>query len=115
MPFVFGGMVMTETEKRRVTLLQETRKIYSEKYNPPAVHPRYQSAYQSIYKSDQIQTEENQPGTFGIRIVIAILLFSLFALASKNGIEETKTVVQEIKQEFHGLDLDGFIDFQIFH
>ena len=42
---------MTEAERRRNELLRETRKIYSEKYAPPAIHPRYQNAYQSIYKT----------------------------------------------------------------
>ena len=106
---------MTETERRRITLLQETRKIYSERYMPPAVHPRYQAAYQSLYKNDEIRQEETHPSSFGVRMVIAILLFCLFTIASKNGMEETKTVANEIKQEFHGFDLDGFIDFQIFH
>ena len=41
---------MTETEKRRSELLAQTRARYSEKYTPPAIHPRYQSTYHSIYQ-----------------------------------------------------------------
>ena len=98
---------MTETEKRRITLLQETRKTYSEKYTPPAIHPRYQSAYQSIYKNDDFSREEKGTSTFVARTVVAILLICLFAIANKNGLEEAKTVTNEIKQ-------DAFVDFQIF-
>ena len=43
---------MTETEKRRIALLAQTRKTYSDKNSPPAVHPRYKGAYQSIYKNE---------------------------------------------------------------
>ena len=99
---------MTETEKRRIDLLQETRKIYSDKYAPPAVHPRYQTAYHSIYKNDTMSIEENKNSSLGVRTLIAILLFALFIIAGKNGMEETETVMQEIKQ-------DAFVDFQIFH
>lgn len=106
---------MTETEKRRIELLHQTRRTYSEKYTPPAVHPRYQTAYQSIYKNEEMSQGDQRTGSFGVRMVIAALLFGLFVLASKNGMEETKTVVNEIRQEFHGFELDGFIDFPIFH
>lgn len=105
---------MTETEKRRITLLQETRKTYNEKYTPPAIHPRYQSAYKSIYKNDEFSNVDKAQGTFVARTVVAIILLCLFAIANKNGLEEAKTVTSEIKQEFHGMDLDGFVDFQIF-
>ena len=44
---------MTEIEKRRVKLLRDTRKTYSEKYAPPAIHPRYQSTYNSIYGPEE--------------------------------------------------------------
>lgn len=97
---------MTDTEKRRTELLQQTRKAYSEKYAPPAVHPRYQAAYQSLYKTE---TEEKPKSSFGARLVIAILLFGLFVLASENEWKEADVVANEIQQEF-----DGFVDLQIF-
>ena len=98
---------MTETEKRRIALLQETRKMYSEKNTPPAIHPRYQSAYQSIYKNDEFSRGEKESGSFVVRTVVAILLFCMFLFASKSGMEETKAVMQEMTR-------DGFVDFQIF-
>ncbi len=96
---------MTDTEKRRMELLQHTRKIYSERYAPPAVHPRFQTTYQSLYQSEG-ETGETK-GTFGIRVIISILLFCLFAAASKSDFD-TEMVVQGIEQEFR-----SFVDLQI--
>ena len=97
---------MTETERRRNELLRETRKIYTEKYAPPAIHPRYHNAYQSIYKTTP---RKKQNSTFLARVLIAILLFSAFFAANQKGLKEAETVVNEITSEF-----DGFVDLQIF-
>ena len=97
---------MTETEKRRIELLQQTRRTYSEKYTPPAVHPRYQAVYRSLYKNE---AEEKTTSSFMARLVIALLLFGAFFLANQKGLEETEIVANEIQQEFH-----GFVDLQIF-
>ena len=97
---------MTETEKRRTELLQQTRRIYSERYAPPAVHPRYRAAYQSLYKDEP---EEKQVSSFAVRLVIAIILFGVFFVANQKGLKEAETVANEIQQEF-----DGFVDLPIF-
>lgn len=97
---------MTETEKRRSELLQQTRKIYSDRYAPPAVHPRYRAAYLSLYEDD---VQEKKVNSFVLRLAIAILLFGAFFMANKQGFKEAETVANEIQQEF-----DGFVDFQIF-
>ncbi len=96
---------MTETERRRAELLQYTRRLYSEKQAPPAVHPRFQGTYHSLYSAEE--DSGGGRGTFGIRVVISILLFCLFAAASKSDFD-TQMVVQEIEQEFQ-----GFVDLQI--
>lgn len=96
---------MTETEKRRAKLLEHTRKIYSDRYTPPAVHPRFHSTYQSLYQQDTKQDEEG--GTFGIRMIMAILLFCLFIAASRSDFQ-TEMVVQGIEQEFQ-----SFVDLPI--
>ena len=100
---------MTETEKRRMDLLQQTRKAYSARYSPPAVHPRYQATYQSLYGEDIGDAEDMKKGTFGVRMTIAVLLFCLFAAAKYNGVKETETVANEIQKEYHSL-----VDFPIF-
>ena len=101
---------MTETEKRRIALLAQTRKTYSDKNSPPAVHPRYKGAYQSIYKNENMTNGENNKSTFGIRLVIAILLFGLFVAASYNGVHGTEKVAAEIQREMAGL-----VDLSLFH
>jgi len=104
---------MKETEKRRMELLHETRKMYSERYTPPAVHPRYQVAYQSIYQNEGMSTDEPSNRSFAIRTMVAVLLLCLFAIGSERGMEETKSVANEIKQEFQGFELKGLVDFPI--
>lgn len=97
---------MTETEKRRKELLEHTRRLYSDKYTPPAVHPRFNGTYYSLYKAEKEKEEEK--GTFGIRLIVAVLLFGLYIAAGKSDFD-TEMVVQEIEQEFNSL-----VDLQIF-
>lgn len=99
---------MTDAEKRRRELLEQTRKAYSDKYNPPAVHPRYRSTYQSLYKSEEEEYEEGK-GSFGIRTVIAVLIFCLFVVASQANELDTQQVSGMIEEEF-----EGFVDLPIF-
>ena len=46
---------------------------------------------------------ENGKSTFGIRLIIAVLLFGLFAAASYNGVQGTEKVTAEIQREMAGL------------
>lgn len=91
---------MTETEKRRLKLLQDTRKAYSDNATPPAVHPRYQSAYRSLYPEEMPKAQ----GTFGIRLFLSILIFALFCAFSYQeksfGNIDSQYVVQEIQREY---------------
>ena len=64
---------MDQIERRRKRLLEETRNIYSDKNRPAAIHPRYGSIY-----SDEYNFSKDTNGTFGIRIVLCLLLFALF-------------------------------------
>lgn len=93
---------MTETEKRREKLLQDMRKAYSEKNNAPAVHPRYQFAYHSLYAAESKESKEKK-GTFVIRAVISVLLFVLFAAMDyreeKIGNIDSVQVIEAIQQE----------------
>ena len=102
---------MTEIEKRRITLLQQTRKLYSEKNTPPAIHPRYKGVYQSIYKNETTTKEEKTKSSFGTRFFIALLLFGVFVVASYKGVQETEKVVAQIQKEpkDYGLSLE-FVD-----
>lgn len=76
--------IMSDIEKRRLKLLQETRKSYSEKYAPPAIHPRFQSTYLSLY-SDEIEEHSKSHYGFLSRTIIAILVFALcFIMEQQN-------------------------------
>ncbi len=97
--------VMNDVEKRRLQLLQETRKNYSDKYSPPAVHPRFQSTYDSLYRERQNEQKEEQ-GTFFVRAVIAVLLFALFFLMDyskeKIGTVDSQIVIHEVQRNLLG-------------
>ena len=95
---------MTETEKRRRELLEQTRRLYSDKYIPPAIHPRYQSAYQSLYKT---QNYEKKSG-FG-KTLLLIILFGVFVMAARSEDFDVKAVINQISQDVH-----SFVDLQIF-
>ena len=100
---------MTETEKRRLALLEQTRKTYSEKYAPPAVHPRYKGVYRSIYLNEDVTKQAEEKNTFVIRLMIATLLFGVFVVASHYRVAGVEKVVAEIQQELGGLvDLNVF-------
>ncbi|MEY8282333.1 hypothetical protein AALA13_00655 [Lachnospiraceae bacterium 50-23] len=69
--------MMSDSEKRRKELLEQTRERYSDYHTPPAVHPRYGSAYSQIYGNDELPV----PGTLGIRAFFCFLLFTIFVAA----------------------------------
>ena len=70
-------MDRSDTEKRRRQLLAQTRSLYSERNSAPAVHPRYRSAYNSIYGDRE---DEEPASTFGLRVVFCCLLFIGFVM-----------------------------------
>ena len=94
---------MTEVAKRRIELLRETRKTYSEKYSPPAIHPRYQSTYQSLYgqRNDVVQVKS---GTFLLRLVISLFIFALFFVMTYQkqefGAVNSQAIIHEIQKSF---------------
>ncbi len=74
---------MNEAEKRRKQLLEETRSLYSDWRTPPAVHPRYRAAYGKLYRRENSQ--EDLPGTFGLRTFLCVLLFAAFVAMDHQG------------------------------
>lgn len=67
---------MNDSEIRRRELLKQTRKLYDDRQEIPAVHPRYGNIYHSLYDSGEDQ--ESSGGSFYIRFVIGILCFICF-------------------------------------
>lgn len=84
---------MTDEERRRIALVQQT------KGEGPAIHPRYQNAYHSLYKEES----EKEKGTFFIRFICSILIFSaVFYMeytGKSVGIYDTEQVIQCIQDE----------------
>lgn len=96
---------MTEAEKRRAQLLYQMRELYRDKTIPPAVHPRYQSCYETLYESKADKTVTHS--TLGLRIFIAVLLFAMFVAMDYRGAEyaavDSKKIIQEIERQ---VDID---------
>ena len=88
---------MNASEKRRKELLERTRGLYSDRRDPPAVHPRFGSVYGRLYGNDE---EQASAGTFGVRLFLCLLLFAAFVTMDKQDYEvfkmDSKAIVQEI-------------------
>lgn len=97
--------IMTDIEKRRSNLLEQTRSMYSEKNHPPAVHPRYKSAYLSLYDGDEKEPTITS-GTFMVRIVLSLLLFVLFFVMYERkesiGTIDSQRIIQEVQKDLFG-------------
>ena len=46
-------VLMNDSEMRRRELLRQTRKLYDDRRDIPAVHPRYGRIYHSLYDSEE--------------------------------------------------------------
>ncbi len=64
----------SDSEKRRRELLEQTRQRYSDRFSPPAVHPRYSGSYNRLY-GEEGEVSDN---TFGARVFLCLLLFAAF-------------------------------------
>ena len=85
-----GRTTLNDSELRRRELLRQTRKLYDEHRNIPAVHPRYGRIYHSLYGEEGEQSEQTG-GSFYIRLVIGILCFICFVY-----MDQTKASVAEV-------------------
>lgn len=71
---------MNESEIRRRELLKQTRRLYNDKNEIPAIHPRYGRIYHNLYADEHINSEQNTAGgsSFYIRLVLGILCFVFY-------------------------------------
>lgn len=66
---------MNQSQKRRQELLNQTRKLYSDKNKTPLVHPRYGS-----FGTEEIEEDNELPiSSFRMRLLVAVMLFLVFA------------------------------------
>lgn len=86
---------MDSSQKRRQELLYQTRKIYSDKYKVPAVHPRYGNF--DLEKSGVSKIgDERKLSFFKLRILITLIIFVLYAGFEYMGVEIGKYNVQDV-------------------
>ena len=81
---------MNSPEERRRELLRQTRKLYEERKDVPAVHPRYGRIYQDLCR-DPEKRETHSGGRFYIRLAIGILCFVCFVY-----MDQSKTKVADV-------------------
>ena len=74
---------MTESERRRIKLLKDTRERYRDNGEVPAVHPRYRNTYRSLYEDTKEEAEENTFRTLGFRTILCVIAFIIFAVMDR--------------------------------
>lgn len=98
---------MNDSEARRRELLRQTRRLYHDRQDIPAVHPRYGRIYHDLYDDGQ-KAEEQSAGSFYIRLVIGILCFICFVYMdqSKASVAEVDSaaIVNQIEKD---LDMEN--------
>ncbi len=82
--------LMNDSEMRRRELLRQTRKLYDDRREIPAVHPRYGNIYHSLYDSEE-EEQTSYGNSFYIRLVIGILCFVCFVY-----MDQSKVSVAEV-------------------
>ena len=82
--------LMNDSEMRRRELLRQTRKLYDDSREIPAVHPRYGNIYHSLYDSEE-EEQTSYGNSFYIRLVIGILCFVCFVY-----MDQSKVSVAEV-------------------
>ena len=82
--------LMNDSEMRRRELLRQTRKLYDDRREIPAVHPRYGNIYHSLYDSEE-EEQTSYGNSLYIRLVIGILCFVCFVY-----MDQSKVSVAEV-------------------
>ena len=89
--------------KERVEMLNSVREN-SFNRDMPAIHPRYGALYRELYKSDR-----EVKSSFGMRILISLILFALFAAMEQGKITQIPISPSEITYQIETpLQLDMF-------
>lgn len=95
---------MNESELRRRELLRQTRKLYDERREIPAVHPRYGRICQELYSPRGEEGEKPSGGSFYIRLVAGIICFICFVYMDQSDADiaevNSTSIVNEIEKDF---------------
>ena len=93
--------LMNDSEMRRRELLRQTRKLYDDRREIPAVHPRYGNIYHSLYDSEE-EEQTSYGNSFYIRLVIGILCFVCFVYMDQSKVSvaevDSTAVVHQIEK-----------------
>ena len=98
---------MNESEARRRELLRQTRKLYQDSSDIPAVHPRYGRIYHNLYGNEDTELQKGS-GSFYLPLVISILSFICFVF-----MEQNKTEVAEVNSDVIADEIEKDIDINI--
>ena len=91
---------MSDNEKRRIELLEQTRNN-----SIPIIHPRYRATYNSVYQNDKRQQKKS--GLWGMLLLIFFLGIGYYTYVEQPVID-TGYVIERIEQEVSRL-----VDFTI--
>lgn len=101
---------MNDSEMRRRELLRQTRRLYDDKKEIPAVHPRYARICHNLYE-DKTDGQELSGGTFYIRLVIGIFFFVCFVYLDQSEADfahvSSTSIVNEIEKN---IDTEAFAE-----
>ena len=93
--------LMNDSEMRRRELLRQTRKLYDDRREIPAVHPRYGNIYHSLYDSEE-EEQTSYGNSFYIRLVIGILCFVCFVYMDQSKVSvavvDSTAIVHQIEK-----------------
>lgn len=104
---------MNESEIRRRELLKQTRRLYNDRNEIPAVHPRYGRIYHNLYGDEHTSAEQNTSAgsSFYVRLVIGILCFVFYVYLDQSRAEiaqvNSSVIADQIGQN---TDMNTFID-----
>ena len=92
---------MNDSEARRKELLRQTRKLYSDNREIPAVQPRYGRIYHDLYK-DGDTSGHTAGSTFYIRLAIGIFCFVCFVYMDQSRTKvanvDSRAIINEIEK-----------------
>lgn len=100
-------LFMNESEMRRRELLKQTRRLYNDHHEIPAVHPRYGRIYSNLYGNEHPGTRQTETSgnSFYIRLVIGILCFVFYVYLDQTQAEIAQ-VSSTVIAEHIGQDTD---------
>ena len=103
---------MNESELRRQELLRQTRKLYNDHNELPAVHPRYGRICSSLYGDGRTAAEHStSSGGSYVRLVIGILCFVFYVCLDQSQAEiaqvSSSAIAEQIGQD---MDADALIE-----